>query len=155
MRKANLVRVERKEKLKSALTTIKELAPKMYNILREGFHVLVCEQKTDIEQIESVVKMYLYAKNIDLAPRVTELLIWFVKYDTSTKSRKIISRQISMTGGTINQNASKLKKAGLILYPYEDSKKSVVEPALIKLRDYILDPKKGNNVLVRFDEKGS
>lgn len=144
--------MDKKKRLEEALGVIRELSPRMFEVMRDGFHVLNCTRQESISQVEMVVKMYLHAKNIDLTPRVIKLLAWFVMYGTSTQARKKISRQIDMTGGTINQNASKLKREGLLVYPYDDSKKSIVDPALIKLKDYVMDPKKKGSILVKFND---
>ena len=144
--------MDKKEKisrLKEALNTIQELAPRMYSVFKKGFYVITCEKRTDLEQIESAVKIYLHAKGIHLTPRVIQLLVMFVKYDTSTTSRKKISRQIDMTRVAINQNVIALKKAGLIKYPYADSKKSVVHKDLINLKKYIIDNNK-DDILVSY-----
>lgn len=137
--------------LKRALGSIERLAPKLYGVIKNSFYIINCKKRTDIEQIKSVTKIYLYAKGISLTPRATELLIMFIKYDTGTESRKKIRRQINMTPGTLNQNASNLKKAGVLIYPYADSKKSVIDPALIKLREYIV---KGtnSNILIKYND---
>lgn len=143
---------DNKKRLKEALEVLKELAPKMYEVLEEGFYVINCKKDDDVEQIESAVKIYLYAKGIDLTPRAIQLLTMFVKYGTSTKARKMISKTIKMTGGTINQNASNLKKAGVLVYPYEDSKKSIVDPNLMKLKPYVLNGAKNSNILIKYHE---
>ncbi len=140
-----------RNRLKRAMNTMKELAPKMYGILEEGFYVINCKKKSPLEQIRSAVKIYLYAKTIKLTPRATELLVMFVKYDTSTASRKKIRRQIDMTAGTLNQNASNLRKAGILLYPYQDSKKSVIDPNLVALKKYMVQKRNGN-ILVKYNE---
>ncbi|MCB1711371.1 MAG: hypothetical protein KDH96_02465 [Candidatus Riesia sp.] len=142
---------QEKDKLKEAFETIKNLAPNIYKILDEGFYVINCDKKSDIEQIESVIKIYLHAKGIKLTPRAIELLVMYVKYDTSSESRKKIRRQIKMTAGTLNQNTSSLKRAGILKYPYKDSKKSEVDPALVRLREYMNKPKKGN-ILIKYNE---
>ncbi len=140
---------EKITRLKDALNTIEELAPKMHSVLKKGFYVITCKKRTDLEQIESAVKIYLHAKGIHLTPRVIQLLVMFVKYDTSTASRKRISRQIDMTRVAINQNVIALKKAGLIKYPYSDSKKSIVHKDLINLKKYIMDNNK-DDILVSY-----
>lgn len=143
---------EEREELKKAFTTIKKLAPKVYKTLEEGFYIVNCPKRNDIEQIESAVEIYLYAKGISITPRATQLLVGYVKYGTSTESRKKIRRQIKMTSGTLNQNTSSLKKAGLIIYPYKDSKKSHVEPQLLKLREYMTNSTKKGNLLIRYND---
>lgn len=140
------------ERLKKAFDTLKELAPKIFTTLKEGFYVVNCPKRNDIEQIESAVEIYLYAKGINITPRARQLLVGYVKYGTSTESRKKIRRQIDMTSGTLNQNTSSLKKAGLVVYPYKDSKKSYVEPELVKLKDYMIGSNKKGNLLIRYNE---
>ena len=138
------------ERLREAFKTLKELAPEAYNLLQEGFYVINCKKRSDIEQIKSVVKIYLHAKGIKLTPRATELLVMYVKYDTSTESRKKIRRQINMTAGTLNQNTSSLKKKEVLIYPHKDGKKSEVDPALIRLREYMVNRGKGN-ILIKYN----
>ena len=137
-------------KIKNALKTLKELAPNMFPT---EFYRIKCPRKTDLEQIESAVKIYLHAKGIHLTPRVIQLLVMFVKYDTSTTSRKKISRQIKMTRVAINQNVIALKKAGLIIYPYSDTKKSVVHKDLLRLKEYVTQGTKDNILITYVDEK--
>jgi hypothetical protein len=144
---------EEREELQAALATIEKLAPKIYSVLKKGFYRIVCDRRTDLEQIGSAVKIYLHAKGIHLTPRVIELLVMFVKYDTSTASRKKIARQINMTRVAINQNVIALKKAGLIIYPYEDTKKSVVHEDLIKLKKYIIDNNKSDILVTYVDNE--
>lgn len=137
------------KRLKEALNTIEELYKPFYNVIETGFYRIICKKRTDLEQIESAVKIYLHAKGIHLTPRVIELLIMFVKYDTSTESRKKISRQIKMSRVAINQNVIAIRKAGLIRYPYEDAKKSIVHEDLKNLRKYIMDKGK-NDILIAY-----
>jgi DNA-binding MarR family transcriptional regulator len=142
-----------REEVKQAFATIKRLAPKIYKTLQEGFYVVNCPKRNDIEQIESAVEIYLYAKGINITPRARQLLVGYVKYGTSTEARKKIRRQINMTAGTLNQNTSSLKKAGLIIYPYKDSKKSYVVTQLVKLREYMISKgRKKGNLLIRYNE---
>ena len=137
------------KRLKEALNTIEELYNPFYKVIETGFYRIVCKRRTDLEQIESAVKIYLHAKGIHLTPRVIQLLIMFVKYDTSTESRKKISRQIKMSRVAINQNVIAIRKAKLIKYPYEDAKKSIVHEDLIALKKYIIDKGK-DDILIAY-----
>ena len=130
---------EDKSRLTDALKVVEELAPKFYSILKKGCYEISCKKNTDHKQIESAVKIYLHAKDVHLTPRVIQLLVMFVKYDTTTKSRKKISKEIKMSAVAINQNVMALKKEGLVVYPYEDTKKSFVHNDLLKLKGYIMD----------------
>ena len=146
-----MTKEEKVEKLKDALKTIEELHPNMFNAIRVGFYRIKCKKRTDLEQIESAVKIYLHAKGIHLTPRVIELLIMFVKYDTSTESRKKISRQINMSRVAINQNVIAIRREGLIVYPYADAKKSVVNSDLKRLKEYIIDKNKSDILITYVD----
>lgn len=139
----------KKEELKKALEVIKEVAPSLYNLLKGGIHEINLDKMDDSDKIKSAVKIYLNAKNIVLAKKVVDLLVMYVKYDTSTESRAKISNEIKMSRGTINQNTTKLKTAGVIVYPYDDSKKSKIHPDLEKLKDFILVKEK-NNILIKY-----
>ena len=149
MQKGKGTKSDNGTRLKEALSVVEELLPDFYNILKKGFYRVHCERETDVKQIESAVKIYLHAKGIHLTPRVIELLVMFVKHDTSTKSRKKIARQIKMSSVAINQNVMALKKAGLVIYPYKDTKKSVIHKDLIKLKEYIIDRNK-TDILVTY-----
>jgi len=140
---------EKIKKLKDALSVIEEHAPAMYSTLKRGFYRIACTRRTDLDQMTSAVKIYLHAKGIHLTPRVIQLLTMFVLHDTSTESRKIISRKIEMSRVAINQNVISLKREGLIKYPYEDGKKSVVHEDLINLKKYIVDGKK-EDILITY-----
>ena len=141
-----------KNNIEQLKNNLKKSSPDMYSVFEQGFFPIKCQRKSDIEQIESVVKMYLHSKNIHLTPRVIELLTMFVKYDTSTDSRKKISRQINMSRVAINQNVMALKKAELIIYPYDDTKKSVIHNDLLILKKYITKPGK-TNILIRYTDE--
>lgn len=140
---------EKSIKIKQAFQTLKELVPNVYSMFDEGMHVFNTEPMNAVEQIQSAVKVYLHSKNIHLSKRSIELLVMFVQHDTSTKSREKISRKIKMSRGTINQNVSSLKKEGVLIYPFEDSKKSVVDPELIKIKNFILR-KNNKNIVIRY-----
>ena len=104
----------------------------------------------EVDRLTAAIKMYLDANNIDVAPRKLQLLVQLVKYDTSTASRKRISKQIKMSGVSINQNFMHLHNAGLIVYPYSDSKKSKVIPELQKIGNWVMKGKK--NIVIRLND---
>jgi len=141
--------MEKKERLENALKDLKELAPDMYALLSKGFYKVLCNKTNDVEKIQRIIDIYLSAKGIKVTPRPKELLVMYLKYDTSTKSREKISKIMKMERGNINVNTQLLAKLNLIVYPYPDTKKSKVTEDLLRLKDYMM--KEGEkNILISY-----
>jgi len=140
-----------KENVKEALDLLGIVNPQIPEIITRGFYKLECDKTNDIEKISRIVEIYLAAKGIKVTNKPKELLIWYLKKGTETKARKEIGKLMKpmMYPTTINQHTLTLKRLGLVVYPYVDTKKSKVHPDLIKLRDYAL--KEGvKNILVEY-----
>lgn len=140
-----------KKDIEQALDLLGTVNPQIPKLIINGFYKLECNKTNDIEKISRIVEIYLAAKSIKVTNKPKELLIWYLKKGTDTKSRKEIGKLMKpmMYPTTINQHTLTLKRLGLIVYPYTDTKKSKVHPDLVKLRDYVL--KKGiKNILVEY-----
>lgn len=140
-----------KEDVENALEILGIVSPEIPKLIKNSFYKLECEETNDINKISRIVEIYLAAKDIKVTNKPKELLIWYLDKGTGTKARKEIGKLMTPTmyPTTINQHTLTLKRLGLIVYPYTDTKKSYVREDLIRLKEYAL--KKGvKNILVEY-----
>lgn len=133
---------------REVMTFLEERLPDIAAIIRNGFYQLTVEKGDDIRQIEIAVDLYAKNRGLTLQKREREILVMFLRFGTGNEARKKIVNQLDTTSGSISQYVIKLKKKKILQKKYESNRNYFVDPALVQLKDYIIN--KGNAVLIKY-----
>lgn len=138
-----------REKFEKSLYVVGEIIPDIKEAIIGGYYPIETTRLDQTKEVLRCIKIYAILKDLEkLTGRKLEVLVYYLMYGFSKKTKKDILKGLKITDSNLNNINCELRKIGVIKSVGYNQSTNEVNRDLIRFKEFVVD-KKGKYTLIK------